>query len=263
VLGLTIKCASHVRKCPRSNEETPQSRGYGSSPSVSGTSMYGERSTLAMLMDQTLRCPCSWYFIQIHNRVVHALDEFMLEPWATKGRDLWLEVRRIRSGASRERYGDAVWLDSMASHRHLVVDVTVTSALTKIRVLQIGARLPLPSKSNSTRTSGLPLCLARPRFSPSMTTTLSHWRMGADWRLWRLSWLIVWKLRWQFVASLAWVQWTLVHCVQTVLIACNISFVDSLMLPFDDYLGMHVWREFMQSFYVTLHGTVGSCLRDA
>jgi hypothetical protein len=56
-------------------------------------------------------------------------EEFMLEAGdTTKGRDLWLEVRRIRSGASRNRLGDVVWLDFKAPHRHLVVDVTVTSA---------------------------------------------------------------------------------------------------------------------------------------
>jgi hypothetical protein len=55
-----------------------------------------------------------------------------------------LEVRRIRSGASQGRHGDVVWLDFMAPHRHLVVDVTVASARTNTIVLQIGACLPLP-----------------------------------------------------------------------------------------------------------------------
>jgi hypothetical protein len=67
----------------------------------------------------------------------------MLEAGATKGRDLRLEDRRIRSGASRDRHGDVVWLDFMAPHRHLLVDVTVTSARTNINVPRIGARLPL------------------------------------------------------------------------------------------------------------------------
>jgi len=66
------------------------------------------------------------------------LEEFMLEAGATKGRDLRLEVRRIRSGASRHRPRDVVWLDFMAPHRHLVVDVTVTSARTSTNVPQIG-----------------------------------------------------------------------------------------------------------------------------
>jgi hypothetical protein len=56
---------------------------------------------------------------------------------------LRLEVGRIRSGASRDRPGDVVWLDFMTLHRHLVVDVTVTSARTNTNVPRIGARLPL------------------------------------------------------------------------------------------------------------------------
>jgi hypothetical protein len=37
-----------------------------------------------------------------------------------------------------------VWLDFLAPHRHLVVDVTVTSARTNTIVPRIGAHLPLP-----------------------------------------------------------------------------------------------------------------------
>jgi hypothetical protein len=68
----------------------------------------------------------------------------MPEAGATQERDLRLEVRRIRSGASRDRHGDVDWLDFMAPHRHLVVDVTVTSARTSTNVPRVGARLPLP-----------------------------------------------------------------------------------------------------------------------
>jgi hypothetical protein len=57
----------------------------------------------------------------------------MLEAGATKGRDLRLEVCRLRSGAYRDRHGNVVWLDFMAPHRHLVVDVT----------LQVLARTPM------------------------------------------------------------------------------------------------------------------------
>jgi hypothetical protein len=56
---------------------------------------------MAMSMDRIPRCPCSWYVIHLHDRNVHVLEEFMLEARATKERDLRLEVRRIRSGASR------------------------------------------------------------------------------------------------------------------------------------------------------------------
>jgi hypothetical protein len=49
-----------------------------------------------------------------YDLVVHVLAEFMLEAGATKGRDLRLEVGRIRSGASRDRQEDVVWLGSRA-----------------------------------------------------------------------------------------------------------------------------------------------------
>jgi hypothetical protein len=89
-------------------------------------------------------CPCSWYVIQFHDRVVHVFEEFMLEAGASKGRDLRLEVRRIRSGASRDRPMYVVWLEFMAPRRHLVVDVKVTSARTNANVPHISARLPFP-----------------------------------------------------------------------------------------------------------------------
>jgi hypothetical protein len=67
------------------------------------------------------------------------------EAEATKGRDLRLEVRRIRSGASQDRPRDVVWLYFTARpHRNLVVDVTATSARTNTNVPRIGARIPLP-----------------------------------------------------------------------------------------------------------------------
>jgi hypothetical protein len=82
-------------------------------------------------------------FIQLHERILHVLEEFMLEAGATKGRYLRLEVRRIRSGASRDRPAAVVWLDFMVKHRHLVVNVTVRSARTNTNVPRIGGRLPL------------------------------------------------------------------------------------------------------------------------
>jgi hypothetical protein len=45
--------------------------------------MSGECSIAAMLMDHIPRCPCSWYIIQLYDRVVHVLEEFMLEARAT------------------------------------------------------------------------------------------------------------------------------------------------------------------------------------
>jgi hypothetical protein len=191
VLGLTAERASHVRKCPRCNEAPLKSRGSVFSSTISSTSMSDERSTIALLMDHIPRCPCSWYVIQLHDRIVHVLEEFMLEAGATKGRDLRLKVRRTRSGASRDRHVDVVWVDFMAPHRHLVAYVTVTSARTNTNVPRTCALVSHSwavlhwerSKANLMRTSALQLCLARLRIRRSMTTIL--WRMRASWRLWR------------------------------------------------------------------------------
>jgi hypothetical protein len=144
VLGLTAERASHARKCPRcNNKDPPEFRACRSSSTVSGTSMSGDHSTFAILMDHTPLCPCLWYVIKLHNGIVHVLEEFMVGAWATKGRDLRLEVRRIRSGASRDRHGGVVRLEFWTPHCCLAVDVTVTSARTNTDVPQIGARLPL------------------------------------------------------------------------------------------------------------------------
>jgi hypothetical protein len=67
------------------------------------------------------RCPCSWYVIQLHDRIVGMLEEFMLKAGAIEGHDLRMEARRIRSVASRDRSEDVVRLDFMAAHRHLIV----------------------------------------------------------------------------------------------------------------------------------------------
>jgi hypothetical protein len=96
-----------------------------------------------MIMDHIPWCPCSWYVIQLHDRIVNVFEKFMLEAGATKGRDLRLEVRRIRWGASRDHHVDVVLLDFIAPHRHLVVDVTVTSARTNSNAPRVCAHIPL------------------------------------------------------------------------------------------------------------------------
>jgi hypothetical protein len=105
VLSLTAERASHVRKCTLCNEAPSEFRGFGSSSTVSGTSMSEERSTTAMLMDHIPRCPCSWYVMQLHDRIFHVLEEFMLKVGATKGRDLRLEVRRPVGSFSISSWG--------------------------------------------------------------------------------------------------------------------------------------------------------------
>jgi hypothetical protein len=70
--------------------------------------MSGVRSTVAMLMDHTPRCPCSWYIIQLYDRVVHILEELRFEAGATNGRNLRLAVRRVRLEASRDLHDNGV-----------------------------------------------------------------------------------------------------------------------------------------------------------
>jgi hypothetical protein len=43
--------------------------------------------------------------VELHNRLVHVVEEFMAEARAVKGLDLRLDIRQIRSGASRDRFG--------------------------------------------------------------------------------------------------------------------------------------------------------------
>jgi hypothetical protein len=45
--------------------------------------MSDERSTYAMvIMDHIPRCKCSSYVIQLHDRIIHVLEEFILEEGA-------------------------------------------------------------------------------------------------------------------------------------------------------------------------------------
>jgi hypothetical protein len=137
--------------------------------------MSGERSTYAMLMDHIPRCQGSWYVIKLHDRIVQVLEEFMLEAGATKGWNLRLDVRRIRSGASPDRHEYVVWLDFKAPHRHLLLDETVTSARTGTEVPYIGARLPLPGSLALGAHHGkldAPLCTSTLLGTPSVQSTV-------------------------------------------------------------------------------------------
>jgi hypothetical protein len=59
--------------------------------------MSGELSTYVVLMDHIPPVPVLLVRHSTPNRIVHVLEEFMLEAGATKGRDLRSEVSRIRS----------------------------------------------------------------------------------------------------------------------------------------------------------------------
>jgi hypothetical protein len=76
---------------------------------TSSSSMSGERTPISMLMDRIPRnFPCSHYVVRLRDRIVHVLEEVMVEAGhagAIKGRDMRLEERRIRSRSSRDRHG--------------------------------------------------------------------------------------------------------------------------------------------------------------
>jgi hypothetical protein len=197
-----------------------------------------------MLMDHIPRCPCSWYVIQVHDRIVHLLEEFMLEARA-KGRELRLEVRRSRSGASRVRHGDVVWLDFIAPHCHRLVDATVTSARMNTNVPRVGACLPLPGRlalgaqhgklDADLRTSAL-------LGTPSVESARDYYPFALEdgGRLEPMAAELVDRPA-IFVAIYRflyiWVLLTLVLCVMTIMSVCNISFVARLLFLFGVFGG--------------------------
>jgi hypothetical protein len=134
------------------------------------------------------------------------------------GKDLRLEVRRIRYGASRDRPRDVAWLDCAAPHEHLVVDGTVTSARTNSSIPVVWALLPL-SRSLATGSQQAMVDVDRRTLHPPwarlplnmcMTIiTLLLLRTGVTWLLRRLILMIAWPFCWQIDVSQAWVQWTL------------------------------------------------------
>jgi hypothetical protein len=268
-LGLIAGQASHDGKCPRCSEAPPESHGSGSSSTVSGTSISVERSTCTMLMDHIPRCPSFWYVIQLHDRIVHVLEEFILEAGATKGRDSRSDVPRIRSGASRDRPWDVVWLDFRAPHCHLVVDVTVTASARTISIVpHIGARLPLPGSlalgaqhgklDADLRTSAL-LCM------PSVQSVHDCYPFAledggrlapmAGELVDRLALLVaVRRCHGMGVAGSRSMRFD--SCVRTQHFARR-----STSFSFSRFRG-DVRREFMQRLFAALHGTLGSDLRD-
>jgi hypothetical protein len=81
--------------------------------------------------------PCG--VIQLHDRIVHALED-----GDYLGAGLALGGPPYSVGSfSRSSWGYGL-LEFMAPHRHLVVDMTITSARTNTNVPRICARLPLP-----------------------------------------------------------------------------------------------------------------------
>ena len=104
---LTAERASHDRKCLGCIEALSKSRGFGSSSTVSGTSMSGERSKTTMLTDHIPGARALGTSFSSTIGLSTCLRSSCLKRGLLRG-GLRLEVRRIRSGASRDRHGDMV-----------------------------------------------------------------------------------------------------------------------------------------------------------
>jgi hypothetical protein len=157
----------------------------------------------------------------------------------------------------------------MAPHRHLIVDVTVTSARTNTNVPPIGARLPLPG---------------------SLALGAQHGKLDTDLRTYALlgtpsvqSIHDYYPFAMEDGGRLAPLAAELVDRLAILVAVCRffgMEAIDSRSLRFDSYVRMQhfvrrstyvpfrrflgdVRREFMQRLYVALHGTLGSYLRDA
>jgi hypothetical protein len=162
-----------------------------------------------------------------------------------------------------------VWLEFTAPHRHLVVDVTVTSARTNTNIPRIGARLPLHG---------------------SLALEAQHGKLDADFRTSSLLGTPSVRSIHDYFPSdmedggrLAPMAAELVDRMAIFVVARRfhgMGAVDSRSLRYDDYvrmqhfvrrelllflfgvLGGDVRREFLQRLCVALHGTLGSYFRD-
>jgi hypothetical protein len=100
-----------------------------------------------MLMDHIPRCMCSWYIIQLHDRVVHMLEELMLEARA-RGAGFAVGGPPYLIGSfSRSTWGCGLVRlrgSKLTSCCLFCYDQKCSHGCTNTIVPQIGARLPLP-----------------------------------------------------------------------------------------------------------------------
>jgi hypothetical protein len=134
----------------------------------------------------------------------------------------------------------------MAPHRHLVVDVTVTSSRTNTNVPRIGARLPFPGSlafgaQHGKLDADLRICALLGTPSVKSIQDYLPFAMEDGGRLAPMAAELVDRLAiWvaQFVTSMAWVLPTLAPGALTVMSACNISFIEVLLFLFGVFWGM-------------------------
>jgi hypothetical protein len=160
-----------------------------------------------------------------------------------------------------------VWLDFMAPHRHLVVDLTDTSARTNTNVPRLGARLLLHGSLALGAQLDADLRTSALLGTPSVQSVHDYYPFAIedDGRLAPMAAELVDRL--------------------AILVAARrflgMGVADSRRsLRSDSYVSLHhfvrrtnyvsfrrfwgdVRREFMQRLSVALHGTLGSFLRDA
>jgi hypothetical protein len=157
----------------------------------------------------------------------------------------------------------------MAPHRHLVVDMTVTSARTNINVLRIGARLPFPGSLALGAQHGkidVDLRTSALLVTPSVKSVLDYYPFALEdgGRLAPMAADSVDRL----AILMAVRRFPCIGASESRSL-CSDTYVRmqhfvrrTTYVPFRRFMG-DVRREFMQRLFAALHGTLGSYLRDA
>jgi hypothetical protein len=157
VLGFTRERVSRARKCLPCNEARSIIRKSGYSSTTSGLPCWVSARQPLRIWITSLGALA--HDIQIHDRIVHVLKEFIIEKEAFHGRDSRLEVPCTWYGASRDRPIDVVWLDFTAPHRHLVY-TTLSQKLSDI--VGTDVEFVVSSANNAVAPATLLSCLQLP-----------------------------------------------------------------------------------------------------
>jgi hypothetical protein len=162
-----------------------------------------------------------------------------------------------------------VWLDFMAPHRHLIVDVTIASARTNTNVPHIDARLPLPCSlalgaQHDKLDADLRTCALLGTASVQSVHGYYPFALEDRGRLAPMSAELVDRL----AILVAVLRFPGMGAPDSRSLRCK-SYVRmqhfvrrTIFVPFRRFWG-DVQREFMQRLSDALHGTLGSHLRDA
>jgi hypothetical protein len=157
-----------------------------------------------------------------------------------------------------------VWLDFMAPHRHLVVDLTDTSARTNTNVPRIGARLPLPGSLALGAQLDADLRTSALLGTPSVQSAHDYYPFAIEdeGRLAPMAAELVDRLA-ILVAARRLLGMGVADSRRSDSYVSLHHFVRrTTYASFRCFLG-DVRREFMQRLFAALHVTLGSFLRDA